>query len=78
MQIDFLECKEGNIGGCLSVFGSFFMTAYEWITMDNINDLLQICLAVAGIVYATYKILHIRLDYKLKRKQSKKLDNKKK
>jgi hypothetical protein len=70
MPTRLLDSTEATAGGVLTLAGSFFIQMYEWITMENINDFIELGLAVGGGVFLYYKIRGQRLQ-----NESTKIDN---
>lgn len=68
-----LDSAEATAGGVLTVAGGVFIQLYELITMENVNNLLELLMIVGGAIFLWYKIRGQKLD-----NESKKLDNEKK
>ena len=63
-----LDSVEVTTTGVLTLVGTASIQIYEWITLENINDILELCLAIGGGVFLWYKIQGQRLDNKKKKK----------
>jgi predicted transcriptional regulator len=70
MPTRILDSTEATAGGILTLLSTGFIQLYEYITMENINDVLELFLAIGGAVFLYYKIRGQRLE-----NESKKLDN---
>ena len=75
MPTRLLDTQEASIGGVLTLATTGLIQIYEWITMENINDFIELGLALGGAVFLYYKINGQRLDNKIKRQKLK--DNEK-
>jgi predicted transcriptional regulator len=65
-----LDSAEVTAGGVLTLASTAFIQIYEWVTLENINDFIELALAVGGGVFLWYKIKGQKID-----NESKKLDN---
>lgn len=68
MVSNILESEAANVGGILTLMGGFGAEIYEIVTMQNVNDILQLALAVGGALFLWYKIQGQWLDNKKKRR----------
>jgi hypothetical protein len=69
MPTRLLDSTEATAGGVITLATTGFIQVYEWITLENINDILEFALAIGGGVFLFYKIKGQRLDNKLKKKE---------
>ena len=73
MPTRILDSTEMTTGGILTLFTGAGVQVYEYITLENVNDLFELALAVGGGLFLWYKIKGQKLD-----NESKRLDNDKK
>ena len=68
-----LDSMEYNVGGILTLGSGLAIQIYEYVTMENVNNFLELGLAVGGAAFLYFRIKGVKLD-----NESKKLDNEKK
>ncbi len=66
-----LDSETVNAGGIATITSGFAAKIYEVVTMNNVNDFLQLILAIGGCVFLWHKIQGQILDNKNKRKNLK-------
>jgi len=71
MPTRILDSTEFTTGGILTLASSGMIQLYEYTTMENVNDFIELGIALFGGVFLWYKIKMIRLDYKIKQKEFK-------
>ena len=71
MPTRLLDTTTANVGGVATLGTTTIIQAYEWVTMENINDFIELGLALGGVVFLCYKISGQRLDNKIKRQKIK-------
>lgn len=64
-----LDSTEATTGGVLTLAGTGMIQIYEYITMENVNDFIELGLALGGAVFLWYKIKGQRLDNHIKKKK---------
>jgi hypothetical protein len=65
-----LDSTEATTGGILTLGTGLAVNIYEWVTLENVNNLFEFALAVGGGLFLWYKIKGQKLD-----NESKRLDN---
>lgn len=68
-----LDSTEATTGGLITLLTGAGVQVYEYITLENVNDLFELALALGGGLFLWYKIKGQKLD-----NESKRLDNDKK
>ena len=71
MPTRLLDTTTANVGGIATLGTTATIQMYEWLTMENINNFLELGLAIGGAVFLCYKINGQRLDNKIKRQKIK-------
>tara|TARA_R110000803_G_scaffold173441_1_gene236177 strand:- start:840 stop:1058 length:219 start_codon:yes stop_codon:yes gene_type:complete len=69
---DLMDSEEASIGGIFSLAATGLIKLYEWMTFDDVNNVLQFALAIGGVVFLYHRIKGQILDNKIKRKNLKK------
>jgi len=72
MPTRLLDSSEFTITGMLTLASTGMIQMYEFTTMENVNDFVELTIALFGGIFLFYKIKMIRLDYKIKKNQHKK------
>ena len=71
MPVRLLDSSEFTITGMLTLASTGMIQMYEWTTMENVNDFVELGIALFGGLFLWYKIKMIRLDYKIKKRDYK-------
>jgi hypothetical protein len=69
MLKDLMDSDEANIGGIFSLVATGMIKVYEWITLEQVNDWLQLFLALGGAFFLFHRIKGQMLDNKIKKRE---------
>lgn len=64
----FLDSDEATFGGVMTWVSLGFVKIWEYMTLENINNVLELFMVLGGAIFLWYKIQGQILDNKKKKK----------